>query len=430
MLKRFQGKRTCCGIFVAVLCIFWIRHVNSTINLGENRSKAGKVVLPYEKLTTNQVIEKSNLSEKQAYLLHSFVSMVSDSYAQWHKAQMNLIKKDKTYARSVSLLIFQGEERNTGFGDRMRSIVHCYLAAVASNRLFLIDLNVPFPWSEILVHPYGYDFSHDPKLFQWVSTESIILNDTEDLSNVDRYVVAPRVILQRSYPRLFISRFLKIAKNNKDLEIAKQISRLGLERYRPLNEQIAPFILKTLFEPSSTLREELRKNIAFQSATYLSLHARLGLGLGELHGRFNVSQRNLTMKSAAFCLGRLAAQKGKQLGISRFFIASDTQEAKLFLRRGILKLIPDAIVEQSKVKAKHVARLSKKRKQDKAHFRNTFLDISMLSMGKSILFVKSGFADIAVWLGVFTDASKITMKHCEELMFKSHAESDILNLGD
>lgn len=398
--------------------------------VGLEKSEADFVRLPFEKLELNTFLSSINATIDYKQNLTTFLTLITKDYLEWHKLEQQKIKRNPAYANNVSLLILQGNPRNQGFGDRIRLVLFCYLKAVATKRLLLIDFNKPFPLDDVLVSPEGYDFSFNSNLFKWNESEEFIIEGEGDLSHVHSYVVPERVILQQSYPRqLIISRFLRIAAFNADLELSRKFREAGLDDFKPIDEHVAPFILKSIFQPSQKLRTTLSNDLVFKNDAYLSLHARLGVGVGERGGRFNSSQRNLTLEACGVCLGRLIGEKGKQANISNYFIASDTHEAKKYIHEGILRLIPNATVRESDVEAKHVTRLKSSNEEDLLHFHNTFVDISLLSLGKSMLFVKSGFADMAVWFGAMTDPSRLSMASCEALEFDNISEAELLRRG-
>lgn len=79
----------------------------------------------------------------------------------------------------------------------------------------------------------------------------------------------------------------------------------------------------------------------------------------------------------------------------------------------ILRETKNVVIETSNVYARHVTVLSKENDENLRHFQTAFRDIGLLSLGKSMLVVKYGFADISVWMGGFVDASQVTMGSCK-----------------
>lgn len=383
---------------------------------------------PYENVDLSTLMKQANCTIEYEEKLRKFLDYFVTEYLQWHKITRLAIDKQPKRANRVRLLVFQGMEENVGFGDRIRSIIHTYLAAVASKRLFLIDLRHPFPWEEILINPKGYNFTFDSSIFTWKNTEISIVSDRKDLTNIDRYIQPSRVILQKSYPTLMVPRVLKNISGKEKNEIFRKLKDENLTDFVPLTEHVVPFILKALFRPSKKLKTSILSSAPFKRKTFFSVHARLGIGVGEDAGRFSLEENNLTLDTYSTCLGKLAAYQAKTKNISKFFIATDTEEAKTYLRSGILSKIPAAFVRESTVIAKHVSFLDSRNKSDLSHFINGISDIGVLSMGKSILFIRSGFADMARWFGAMTEYSRVTRRHCQALIFDNYTEEEVLKV--
>ncbi|KAI0556531.1 hypothetical protein FGB62_662g00 [Gracilaria domingensis] len=143
-----------------------------------------------------------------------------------------------------------------------------------------------------------------------------------------------------------------------------------------------------------SLRESLENLVPFRGITYISVHARLGRGLGENTGRFDFKKKGLPLRSVSKFLCISALKHGHE----RVFVAADTDEARKWVEAGIHDVLPQADVAHSSIRATHLKTLHSRSSFFEARekwtkFEGVFSDLGVLALAESMVFFRSGFAD-------------------------------------
>ncbi len=367
------------------------------------------ITLPFQSVTSKRIIA----SESRRKQFDVFLKHLIDDYTLWHRHERKSLGllRSNFRKRKPRLLVYRGRYKNAGIGDRIRGVLCSYLLAVLSKRLLLIDLNNPFPIFDILPSPNGQNFSFDHTLFSWHGEEEFTKYN-ETLSDIDAYLSSTRVIVLNSHPIFSMKWFARMIQKHKNLDFSQRLRSAGLENLDFTRDEVAPFILKAIFTPSNLLLKRVSAMMYHSKGSYLSLHARIGHGLRENHDRFNFRRHNMTLEQYSSCLEKMAVKKAKSLNISHFFIASDTRKAKKLLKLGIAKRFPGADVHISAINAIHASRIKSKTEKHFEEYLQCFVDIGLLSLGRSMLSIKSGFSNVAIWMGAMIDAKRVWMKEC------------------
>lgn len=406
-------------ITIATISIIAVQPLVNYINLPSQHAESNLPRLRYETITVREIAQQrlENNTQRESQL-HEFVNLYITAYLAKHKALRAACDTNAMLARTTPLIVFRGSERNFGLGDRIRGILSTFLIAAITDRLFLIDLPQPFPLDTMWISPKGFNFTYDRSLFP--ADESYPISDDvvvhkfsiRDFMREHRYQKV-RVLVQRGMNKFSPTRMIKEARLFPAMHNA--MSARGLLSFNPARDDIAPLLLQALFLPSPRLRSALRQQRPFKGRAYISLHARLGIGVGERGSRFNSTRRALSLEDIASCVGRVAGRVALQRRLHRVFIATDTRRANEALANGVRQVLPDAEIHVATGKAVHVRRLRDRVLDDSdfEDFERAFVEMGLLGGGKEIVFIKSGFADVGLWLGAMSAHTRLTPRHCQ-----------------
>ncbi|KAI0565505.1 hypothetical protein FGB62_17g13 [Gracilaria domingensis] len=405
-------------------------HFKSLFKTKPSPSATG--AFPFETFSVHQVHSGNPPDPQFAPKLHAFLNITITQYITWHQQQRHLCEVDPAYARSIPILV----SRNNGYagvGDRIRGILYSYLIAVASKRLFLIDWQEPIPIANALPSPPQHNFTYDRALFTSGEHEELVIDGPARYRKLDVYFSSSRVLVNRKPNPFDFKRFFALYDRYPDLDLSSKVTEAGLKDFRPVREEVAPFILKALFKTSPSVRSSLQKLRPFSyGKPFISLHARLGHGVGEEWGRFNFENKGLDLRSASMCIGSLAASMAQQRGLDRVFVATDTERAREWLEAGVHSVLPKAQVAQSSINATHIKALHQNKRSSEAStrlrkFEEVFLDLGLLAMAESMVFFRSGFAQVAVWFGAMTDSVLVDVDDCAQMVRSSENGTELLD---
>lgn len=238
------------------------------------------------------------------------------------------------------------------------------------------------------------------------------VRDPTGLTNLERYLSPNRVVVQLSHPVLDVRKFFQLPNIYPNTTTSKILSKY-FEGTILDNDQLAPALLAALLRPSHDLRRHISSNLDFIPNSFLSVHARFGLGFNEKTGRFNLEKKKLTLNSACQCVARTVVLAAIEHQVKQVFVASDTVNARTLIKDEILGINSSLTVITSKNIPKH-ARWLKKSQDSFQDYANAFVDIGVLSLAKSLVYLPSGFADIALWMGNIRDATQIKLGSCSK----------------
>ncbi|CAN8075032.1 unnamed protein product [Agarophyton chilense] len=371
--------------------------------------------------------------------MRQLLNIIITQYTDWHKEQLDLSINNVTHAERVPKLIYRSMDINYGLGDVIRGLLHCYLCAVASKRLFFLNLTDPFPISTVLDNPPGYNFTYNPQLFGpgngKTPYEPTRFTRNVYFDELDLVLGNSSMLIDETQNILDWDLFLSLPKLYPELDLSKKLA--SISDFKPSREEVMPFILKALFRPSDKLRKTMsipvdrhnfwspqrffEKDADFlrritTNRAYISIHARIGYGLHEKTDRFNLEARNISFEDVAQCLAGMASEMAKDRRLPwpyRFFIATDTEDFKTVLKREILRINPTAKVFVTRwrpVHLKGVGGVFTEKKLER--FMNTYMDVYLLSRGDSLLFIRSGFSHVALWMGAMKNFVGIQLDNC------------------
>lgn len=374
--------------------------------------------------------------------LDALSQILIERYVTWHQAIVSKVRNGELDASSVRILVFVGNEGRHGLGDRLRGLLFAYFAAVFSDRLLLIHWQDPFPLSTVFVNSLRSNFTYDESLFPCPSGA----NGQPDKSSVKRATLLDmdlftdhhKMVLLECEPRPLFEDIFKIVRRFPKLSSSIELKKILPLPKRPQPHQFFPLVFKALFRPSAELRKMMTETIDEQNRfnptriwkqgplrridtgkPFISIHARLGFGVGEYTKRFKDQMLGLSMESVAKCMAAKAMRLAREEGLTdppRFYLATDTVQFRLLLKRALLRMHSRAKVMYGTWSMKHVKRMVGKTPNDLQLFRYTFMDIYILSKGRAILKSRSGFPTLAVWMGAIPSQMDFSMsKDCQGL---------------
>lgn len=374
--------------------------------------------LPYENLTvTNLISRRTTDHTLYGNRFPAFYSLFVTEYLHKHRHFRTLCAQYPSVANQMRLLVFNGSRHNLGLGDRVRGLLVGYILAVMTERLFLIDLPAPFPITHVWQSPPGLNFTYDPTVFPINDTDLKLSGGIRRPSwrlrpDLREFSGDERVVVMHSMPRLRVGRLVQRAVNIPKFHT--KLTHRKLNNFRPDSDFVAPLLLKRLVRPTALLRKRMASRVPFEGRAYVAVHARLGHGLRERGGRFNFSEQALNISDISRCIGRAGARTARKKGLTRVLIVSDTRKALDWIREGVLEDMAEASVEFTEGRTKHLNRIRDRRLDggDYQAYLDVFVDVGLLAAAKGLVYFRSGFADIALWMGGITDGELVSNDEC------------------
>lgn len=409
------------SIIVATLLVYLNHH--------ESR-RSRKSFLFFESATPESVArqlssgDRSRASKFQKSL-DDLNEVFIEDYVPWHNATVHLVRSKQLDGSRVRTLVYSGNNGEHGLGDLFRGILSAYITAVFSNRILLLDLRNPFPIETIFLNSDRSNFTYDESLFSspefsTSNREQLTVKGPSNILDMDKYLGDETQVFMKVEPRPNIHLIFQIAEKYPSLRTS-----VKLRTVEPtLNvhpKYIYSLIFRALFQPSDEMLQMIDTvtsdyPIVDMSKDFVSLHVRLGSGVGENIKRFTSFMNGRTLNSIADCLARKALRYARASKLSRqprFYLATDTHEFRRAFSDSVRKLDESAVVMYGPWQPRHTRSLSTSGESDLQEFRQTFLDLFFLSRGKSMLKGRSGFPNLAVWMGSISNQKQYNInKDC------------------
>lgn len=392
-------------------------------------------LFPYEAKSTLQLVDGDQRLRNDLNFLNKL--LVTD-YEAWHRrTRAAFEKRHRRYISTAkpsrrpqpprTIVVRSDESLSHGLGDRFRGIISAYLMAVLSRRLLLIDWQSPIPLHSAFALGLKTNFSYDPQLVSLpprdgdaaVITGSFIFQMEHVLKNVT-------TLYLDSVPRPALHLLFKApTRKQQSNQVLRALSKLHRSPLEPCH--IMPLLFRVLFKPTDKLRSYFIQKLsdpplsALRDTAYYSIHSRLGYGLGELRkdaSRFDLGRQGLNLSTMAQCMARISHGQKKSHAVREgnspafFFLATDTPAFRTLLARELERQDPSATLTTTGEQIKHVRTLDKENDEDVDLFFHSFLDILVLSRGGGIVHLRSGFADLAVWMGAMCEQRVVTSEEC------------------
>lgn len=353
-------------------------------------------------------------------------------YIKWHSATVSAIKEGRRAKGTVKTVIYKA---SGGLGDYLRGLLHAYFRCVFSKRLLLVEWD-RYPLRKAFENQPGLNMTYDPIYF----SPKVLPNGSYDEMHVGKenrsdlnYLSPAGTLWMRAKPSLSLKKALLWTKIFPRLSTSHKLREIFRLNKKPLGIEFYPLVFRALFRPTYELRRMMiestksrnsfsrlyqekhsYKKIASMHEGYVSVHARLGHGINETGSRFDLEKNGHTMESVAECMATKALEKARETRIDapRFYLATDTIEFREMFREALLRQDRRTKVIYGSWDVKHVSKLRITDNEDLVKCLNTFMDLYMMSKGKGMLQTKSGFSNLAVWMGGIRSTTTFYVKDC------------------
>lgn len=376
-------------------------------------------------LNTKQYLSSRKISSAERFFLKVFVH----EYMKFHSKYR--------YQPLSRKLIFR--PFNTGLGDRFERLITSYYVAVVSKRIFLIDWDNPSPIEDLIENA-------DCRTDMFLRATDMEM-PSRPTSREKEIIIDDHKHDRNAFIATIHSNEPNIVTTVEHRASRKTLEELGILRFGKRTFQVTGFfgshvarraimhnvfrLNRTLFENFVNFRYEIGllpdskslKNdpTIHEDIEYVSVHARLGIGVGELGGdRFETIQNSL--QRGAKCLAKRAvtlsfAQVKEPTSI---FLATDTSSFRSLFSLEVEK------ESRGRISTKHgnwdaVHTYFGIRSQENSTsitalkyraITNTYLDLVTLGGGAHILALQSSFARFAFAIGTARTMTQLHFDNC------------------
>lgn len=393
----------------------------------------------FEKATSQSVVEgyaKAGILRREIANLE--LVLVSD-YVKWHSNKVSGIKRGNESLSKVQTMIFFGNGRHHGLGDRFRGIMFAYLLCVFTERVLLIQWDEPYPLSRIFVNGIGTNFTYDPMYFTPSqlsngSEDAIHVGDVKSMHDLPKVLSSAQTVWFECEPRVNWREVFEVLEEFPALPISRKLSKFLPFEVRPQATSVLPLILRALFRPSPEFKKLMSARMLYEhrfslsriwarsplrkirvTHPYVSVHARLGHGVGEHTKRFDLESVRLTLESLADCMANQALELARKVELAdppRFYLATDTVEFRGLFEKAVARLDKRVTVMYGLWNVRHVKDIHQRRAGDLSMYMYTMLDVYLLSKGKAAVCGRSGFCTLATWMGGIGSTSYFKRDSC------------------
>lgn len=328
----------------------------------------------------------------------------------WHDANR--------YKPNERRLVFV--QNGAGIGDRIKALIAAYGYAVLTRRLLLILWEEPNPLADVLsersrerfifrsdLDSNGLEARHgmDYKFRYFRSMpDSLVKKLASDIHTVTLKMGPPKQTPDRLRQALRGNRFLNESIPLYTPYVWKLATQELLERSQKVNEDVSRVQDKLGICGNTERCPSGRKH-------YISVHARIGLGIGENHWRF--ARFKSHFHDIAVCFARVVRMYAisKHIGV---FVASDTPEWTRVFTEVMKKEMPYNRVIRMITKPAHIRNI-KRSQNGKEIFIAQFVEMAILGDATRVVALRSGFSRAAFWMGQADNYIQLdTMKCAKE----------------
>lgn len=401
------------------------------------RSKSPTPRFPFE--SAYEYFSSSPLFTKHHRSIAVFRKHVISNYVRFHH---NENTRDKC-ERAKCLISRVDESPTHGLGDHLRAIVMAYFLSVMTNRVFLIDWNFPvpithvlYPWTNHSQNFVNFTYAYDPKSTSCCCCRFPLTPTHNDLSEVSRKEHARLITnaslydMEKHFESIHSLYMDSVTKPDLSRWFAAPVERIKSNRLLrvlskkidpPLPSPIAiPLILQTLFTPSNELRAHIQKRSPLDlleppdmdRRSYIAVHARLGYFekvKSEDQKRFDLSRRGLSVERMAECFASKVHFKSAP-ETDTVFVATDTPRFRppfITHMKVLRKEMKVRFIED--FSPVHVMKIGPKKSNQ---LMDTFVDLFLLSRARIVVHMRSGFSNLAIWMGCLQQRSMISQEEC------------------
>lgn len=385
------------------------------------------------------------LNKTSEEIFDAMVLIVVQQYMRFHKANR--------FRPGTRKLIYTGMGNKHGLGDRFRGILHAYLCAILSERVLLLAWSDPFPLDTVFRSAPGasvmFDASVDhgrlPPNEVLTTWKPLPFSRAHDFPWCDCTLLSPGILLSshravviRTEATPSLRRLLLALQAHNGVPVARRLIP-ALERWAKVShgndDALYSRMFRALIRPAPALLGRLaglhkeigemvpRRAKPFRRGGhrgFLSVHARLGYGVGEdrtYATRFNLRKKGASIRLVAKCLAAVAAKEADDVDLpdpQAFYIAGDTPELSHAFREEIDKRNRGGIVMEVGGDRVHSSKMNATSGRDKERFIMTVVDLFFLSAGEKLVSLPSGFANLARYFGQIPHRS-IRVEDCVQI---------------
>lgn len=330
--------------------------------------------------------------------------LLIDDYVQFH--HQNRLKGKK--------VILRFDNGQPGLGDRMGSLLNLFIMASFADRILLLDWERPYPLSSFFfpkrIRNVEYNRHTDYDAGAYHCKRNCRPFDLRPLLG-DR-----RTVIYYSLPMAHLNVLHYIIQRFPGTRISRMIRSHHTEISRFYNPY--PSIFDALLRPAPRLERMLLSTGALQKS-YISVHARLGKGVGEEGPRF-IGHYSVTMDEIGKCFAR-AVKNASSLSDNAvgIFLATDTKEFRPAFEKAVSRLLPNAVFMRlnADFSPVHTRLCGDPIASDCI---NTILEFIILSHGKQMVSSHpSAFSRVAALIGNVPHSHRISTMECARSMQKA-----------
>lgn len=318
---------------------------------------------------------------------------------------------------SAKRVILRFDTAHPGLGDRMGSLLNMLIMASFSNRIIVVDWKSPYPLSsfffpsELPRLEYDQNVDYDPEAYH--CRKNCLPFDLRPLLG------EKKTVIYYGLPSAHLNVVQGIIQTFPGTKISMAV--------RPYLHQIPPSynpyprIFQVLLRPAPRLEKMMVASISGHMRRYVSVHARLGKGIGEIGPRF-LSNYKISLGEVANCFCRAAlsmrtSHENKRPAV--FYLATDTKEFRPFFENAIKIHMPNSKVLHPKegFTPVHTRICDPKISSDCI---NTVLEFMILAHGTAMISTPSSFSKVAALIGGLDEPKFVSTRECARSIRKNN----------
>lgn len=294
-------------------------------------------------------------------------------------------------------LIFRVETLHPGLGDRLSSLITAVYLAMFTDRVLLIDWLMPYDIFEL----FNPNLIPNLKFLQSDHRKGREYICDHICSRIKRNPLS--LAMNRDIEELVFTRL----RGGTVVDVKDIVTHSGLRFSKAVLQDVTKLphddtklfsaFFHILFKPAPQLEQLFQEKRAELKQPYISVHARLGSGVGEVGARF-ASPAAYT--SLARCFAFHAVSVAEKRGVNVFYLATDTIEFRSLFKMEVKKIKANSrVITFDEVDPVHTQRCSRNCQEARKRCLWTILEFLVLAGGKAIVASKSSFSRGASWWG-------------------------------
>lgn len=289
-------------------------------------------------------------------------------------------------------LVYRLKKVQPGLGDRISALLSAFVLASFTDRVLLVDWEVPFRlfdfFKPVKIPNLKY-LSVDADAAEFVCNRTMCPYHSLDiLTSKHRTVVVP------SLPAARMEDIQMIIRKCPQMRLSKKLA--NVSRSLPPSHEIFSRIFKVLLKPAPLLQKVIDGRMTGLSKPYISVHARLGRGIGEKGARF---RSTLSYEDMAKCFVEVASREGKKRNVNKYYLATDTKSFRKVFQRVLMKEVKGAeLIRFDNVDPIHTASCM----QFKGACLHTMFELIVLSRGRAVVASRSNYSKVGAFIGNIT----------------------------